>query len=205
MLKKLISRFFLKKNNTISEDENYITVTINDRIMPIDRGMTYEDPLDELLELKGYGVVTGGGTMQEKNGEISFCDIEIKLNTKNPDREILLEIIEKLETLGAPKGSVLTIEKTKEKIKFGKLEGLALYLDRTHLSKETNLQYNSDSMVIEIKKLIDINDKLIRSWRGETEMGFYFYTASFDTTNNTIMNSIKTDPLYKGVRIVRIA
>jgi hypothetical protein len=36
---------------------------LNARIMPLDRGERYEDPLGEALAANGFGEITGGGTM----------------------------------------------------------------------------------------------------------------------------------------------
>lgn len=107
MIKKLWSKLFSKENQ--ESKEHYIVAQLNDKIMPIDRGEVYEDPLDELLKQKFYGEVSGGGTQLESNNEVSYCDVEIRLNI-NPSTEIINEIISKLESLGAPKGSKLIIE-----------------------------------------------------------------------------------------------
>ena len=77
MIKKLLGGLFKKDK---IEEPNFIVATLNDKIMPIDRGEIYEDTLDAILISKNIGEVSGGGTMQEKSGEISFCDIEVKLN-----------------------------------------------------------------------------------------------------------------------------
>jgi hypothetical protein len=53
-------------------------VNLNARLMPLDRGGRFEDPLEELLreKLRRFEV-TGGGTMMNKNREPVSCDIEI--------------------------------------------------------------------------------------------------------------------------------
>jgi hypothetical protein len=48
------------------------------------RGEFFEDPLGEELQRASLGEVTGGGTMQNQNGEIASCDIEIELAKPNP-------------------------------------------------------------------------------------------------------------------------
>src|SRR5437773_2066473 len=52
---------------------------LNARIMPINRGEQYEDPLQDALAQNGLGQVTGGGTMQSENGEIAYCGIDVDL------------------------------------------------------------------------------------------------------------------------------
>jgi hypothetical protein len=89
MFKKLLEMVFRSKENV--SKRIYLTALVNDRIMPIGRGDVYEDPLDEFLKAKGYGNVTGGGTLQELNGEIKYCDLEIEVDeerlTENDDNK----------------------------------------------------------------------------------------------------------------------
>ena len=56
-IKKL---FGIKKNEEEEYSGNFIVATLNDKVMPIDRGEIYEDPLDEFLQSNGIGEVTGG-------------------------------------------------------------------------------------------------------------------------------------------------
>ena len=69
-IKKLFGK---QKNNDVG---NFIVATLNDKIMPLDRGEIYEDPLEEFLKANGIGEVTGGGTMQLKSGELEYCDLK---------------------------------------------------------------------------------------------------------------------------------
>jgi hypothetical protein len=58
MIKTLLSKLFkLQKSKT-----KIAIIELNDKIMPIDRGLTYEDPLDLFLKENLFGEVTGGGT-----------------------------------------------------------------------------------------------------------------------------------------------
>jgi hypothetical protein len=52
---------------------------INARIMPMERGALYADPLLEALQANGYGVASGGGTLSAKNHEIINCVIDVDL------------------------------------------------------------------------------------------------------------------------------
>ena len=201
-LKKLLGMAKTKKSPS---DESYIVVTLNDKLMPIDRGEIYGDPLEEFLQAEGIGEVTGGGTMQHASGEIEYCDLEICINTDSlNDRQIKM-IIDKLESNGAPKGSVLTIEKTGEKWPFGQKEGLALYLDGENLEDDVYKNCDSNFVVEEIKRLISDKSELVRYWQGEKETGLYFYGDSFDVMYKSIAPFINEYPLCKGARIVKIA
>jgi hypothetical protein len=83
---------------------HFVFARIMDAVGPMDRGAKYEDPLDELLEARDAGRVTGGGTQMDKEGGIEWVGIDIQL----ADLEEALELTRnKLRELGAPAGSVL--------------------------------------------------------------------------------------------------
>jgi len=184
---------------------NFMVATLNDKIMPLDRGVVYEDPLNVLIQAKGIGEVTGGGTMQHENGEIDFCDVEIRLNTDKISQEEIQIVIDKLEELGAPKGSKLRVEKTDQMIEFGKLEGLGIYLDGINLSDEVYTNSNSEALANEIIRLAKIKSKVIRYWQGNTETGLYFYGESFDNIKNSISEFVESSPDCENARIERVA
>tara|TARA_B100000795_G_C22803323_1_gene443180 strand:+ start:701 stop:1315 length:615 start_codon:yes stop_codon:yes gene_type:complete len=199
---KLFRKDKVEENKTSG---NFVVASLNDRLMPIDRGDIYEDPLDEYIQANGIGEVTGGGTMQLRTGEIEYCDVEILLNSYEINQEHIKLIIEKLEELGAPKGSKLTIEKTEQKIEFGKKEGLGIYLNRVNLDGDTYKTSDSNIIVSEIKKLTDDHSKNIRYWQGAKETGLYFYSDSFEKMNKSIKKFVNKYPLCKGARIEKIA
>ncbi|MGY3213066.1 hypothetical protein [Mucilaginibacter sp. HD30] len=202
MIKKIWNKLFSKGSQ--ESKDNYIVAQLNDKIMPIDRGEVYEDPLDGLLKQKFYGEVSGGGTQLESNNEVSYCDVEIRLNI-NPSTEMINEIISKLESLGAPKGSKLIIENSGEKIPFGKLEGLAIYLDGVNLSDEVYKNSDTEAIDKKIKNLTGIQTDVIRYWQGNTETGLYFYGESFTDMNNSITEFVNSDPECENARIVQVA
>ena len=207
MLKKLFENLFKKKEEKEEAETigNYLVASLNDKIMPMDRGDVYEDPLDEFLKSMNYGEVTGGGTMQMENGEIEYCDLEICLNSAQIDDEMIKQIINKLEELGAPKGSTLLVENTQEKIPFGINEGLAIYLDGINLSDEVYKNSDSEAIANEICRLANIESDIIRYWQGNTETALYFYDKSFEKMNSSIEDFVKTNPECENARIVQIA
>lgn len=201
----LLKKLFGKGKTEVKEySENFVVATLNDKVMPIDRGDIYEDPLDEFLKENYIGKVTGGGTMQLESGELQYCDIEIKIESDEIDSHIPV-IIRKLEELGAPKGSKITIEKTKQKIEFGIKEGLAIYLDGVNLDKEVYKSSDSNFVVSEIKRLIGDKTEIVRFWENNFETALYFYSDSFISMNNSIKDFVKEYPLCKGARIEQIA
>jgi hypothetical protein len=201
-IKKL---FGIKKNKEEESPGNFIVATLNDKVMPIDRGEIYEDPLDEFIQANGIGEVTGGGTMQLESGELEYCDVEIQLNSDEIDENQIKQIIEKLEEFGAPKGSKLTIEKTEQKIEFGKKEGLGIYLDGINLSDEVYKSSDSEALAVQIRKLAGIEDNTLRYWQGNTETALYFYGDSFENIKNSINDFISSHPDCENCRIEQIA
>ena len=201
-IKKL---FGINKKEEQEFSENFIVATLNDKVMPIDRGEIYEDSLDEFLQTNGIGEVSGGGTMQLESGELEYCDVEIQLNSEEINENHIKLIIEKLEELGAPKGSKLTIEKTEQEIEFGIKEGLGIYLDGINLSDEVYKNSDSEALALEIRKLANIKDNVFRYWQGNTETGLYFYGESFEKMNKSIADFVKSHPEYENCRIERVA
>lgn len=204
MLKKILASLFPKAEETPSEN-TYVIAQLNDKIMPIDRSVVYEDPLEEFLKEKYYGTVTGGGTQLAERNELAWCDVEIKLANLYHLELTCAAIIGKLEELGAPKGSVLIISSTGEKIPFGKLEGLALYIDGESLPAEVYETSDINFVVSEIYRLLNIEPNADRFWEGEIETGLYFYGRSFEEMNAAISGFVDVYPLCKGARVVQIA
>ena len=203
MIKKIWNKIFSKP--ALNIQSNYIIAQLNDKIMPINRGNIYEDPLDGFIREKGYGEVSGGGTLQNKDGEIKYCDIEIDLSGCKLNGLIIKEIINKLEESGAPKGSKLIIENTGEEINFGKLEGLAIYLDGINLSAEVYKNSDSEAIDLEIKRLANIKSDIIRYWEANTETALYFYGQSFDEMKSSILEFVAANPECENARIEQIA
>jgi hypothetical protein len=205
MLKTLLSSLFGKKEQVEEPEGSYLVAQLNEKIMPIDRGLVYGDPLDEYIRNKGYGEVTGGGTLQEKTGEIIYCDIEICLSDKKVDEEMIADITGKLESLGAPKGSKLIIESTGVEVPFGLKEGLALYLDGQNLPSEIYASCDINHVLSELLRLTGKEPGMERYWEGETETAVYLYDTSFDEMRNAISEFIDSYPLCQGARVVQIA
>lgn len=86
----------------------FVFARIQDKVSPIERGTKYEDPLGDALTKAKLGEVTGGGTMQNKDGSIEWVGIDIEL----VDLSGALAFTKtKLRELGAPKGSVLEFQR----------------------------------------------------------------------------------------------
>lgn len=177
---------------------------LNARVQPIDRGDYFEDPLDDKLKSLGLGEVTGGGTqLADEPDGIEYCDIEIVVN--EADQPTVEMIIKTLEELGAPKGSLLKFNSDADDIPFGKLEGLALFLNGSDLPAE--VYANSD-----VNEIISSCDERMKGvggfrgyWEGSRETALYFYGSSFDAMKSAIADFVDGDPLCKLSRVVQIA
>lgn len=196
----ILSNLFNTKKRKIV----HVTAQLNHLLMPIERGELYEDPLDDALKSLNYGEVEGGGTLQNKNGEIIHIDVDILLYNSE---EGIPFLINKLEELGAPKSSFLHIneENNSQKIEFGKKEGIAIYLDGVNLPNE--VYQNSDINDLIEKLNLSINDigQMESHWQGETETALYFYGLNAEDMKNKIKSIIDSYPLCKGCRVITIA
>jgi hypothetical protein len=182
-----------------------ISITLNDRIGPIDRGLTYEDPIDEYLKRMRFGKVIGGGTFQQQSGEISGCDIHIQLSSIGNNNFSIASIISEVENLGAPKGSKLTFDGTKKEVAIGKLEGLAIYIDAESLPAAVYESSDINFVISEISTALAYKGEAGRNWQGAKETALYYYDKSYEQMKASIMPFVSSYPLCKNSRIVQIA
>jgi len=187
---------------TDQEPQVSVTAQFNHKIMPIDRGERYEDPLDEALAAKGYGQTDGGGTMQTKEGEIEYIDVHMVLSS--PEESIPF-VIKFLEDRGAPKGSKIQVfgeDKVEKEIPFGVREGFAIYLDGVNLPDEVYQQSDSNIVVAEIDQRLEGHGEIESHWQGPSETALYIYGDSIDIMKPLIKEFMDEYPLCKGARVV---
>jgi len=192
---------FFKKKKPVT---NFLVVAIlNAKVMPIDRGERYEDPLMEWLEKNGLGEVTGGGTLMTEGKEIESCDVEIQL--KALDDSAINAIKAFLEQCGAPRGSKLIIESTGQKIPFGTNEGLAVYLNGTDLPDEVYQQSDLNVVYEEFNRLLGSHGSVQSHSQLATETALYMYGRSFEEMKQCLMPFMESYPLCQKARMVQIA
>lgn len=203
MFKKFLKKII--RNSWTNKSGNSITIHLNDKIGPIDRYLTYEKPLADFLTSRNLGEISNAGTGQEKSGEIAFCDIGVKLSSIKINDSLLNDLIKKMENLQAPKGSKLIIETTgKEKV-FGTKEGFGLYIPNTNFTEEPKEGFDINFLYTEVLRLLNNVPSVDRSWAGKEETALYFYGNSFEKMTRNISEFVKSYPLAKNSRIVRIA
>lgn len=194
-------KFGAKKNDPSGE---YVTARLNARVQPIDRGEYFEDPLDETLKENNLGAVTGGGTqLAEDPAGIAFCDVEI--NIHEASQEALQTIANRLETLGAPKGSKLIVENTGQEVPFGTQEGIAVYLNGVDLPDDVYKACDFDTVVSEFNRMMGDKGVYRGYWQGARETGVYCYGPSYSKMKAAIEPFLNSYPLCCGARVEQIA
>ena len=184
-----------------------VTLKLNAKLQPIDRGECYEEPLSELMSEAKFGSVTGGGTaMIEVNGnnEVDYCDIAIELpDTSDESIKRLIDIIEDL-SIPVPKGSLLQYGEGVETA-IGSFEGLAIYLSGTELPDEVYEKCDVNVVVENVEELLDDNGLMLSHMDGAQDTALYFYGFSFEEMKTVITPFLNEYPLCKGCRVVQIA
>jgi len=144
---------------------------INARVLPLDRGDQYEDPLIEALAENGFDEVTGAGTMQKESGEIDYCGIDIL-----DEEQGVPFICDFLAGRGAPRGAKLQYDG--KEVPFGFLEGLAVYLNGTDLPEKVYEECDINFAYAEISKRLGDRGAIQGYWNGPQDRALYLYGYS---------------------------
>ncbi len=195
--------FKLNRRPSAEREGQRVTARLKSRLMPIDRGEVFEDPLNAVVKSADIGEVTGGGTELDDNGEAAFCDIELKLFKRTPEN--LDRVVKALEKLGAPKGSKLLLEGSVQEVEFGVNEGLALYLDGFGLPDEVYESCDLDTVVEELNRALKGKGKYHGFWQGDRETAVYVYGLSFETMKAAIAPFVAQYPLCQNARVEQVA
>ena len=177
-----------------------LTLQLNARFQPKHR-FELEDALQEILEEKQFGEITGGGTAQNPDGEIAYCDIEIQLTDDKSDSVQWLADL--LNRIGIPKGSLL--QGIEPPIEVGTLEGLAYYSNGVDLSPEVYQNCDINYVIEQMEQAMEGIGHMYSYWEGNTYTALYFYGSSFAEMKKRIEPFIATYPLCQKCRIEQIA
>lgn len=181
-----------------------ITARLNAKVQPIDRGDYFEDPLCETLKAAGLGDVTGGGTqLCDEPCGIAYCDLEICL--REAGAGAIETIIDRLNALGAPKGSRLIIEKTGRQIPFGTMEGVAVYINGTDLPDAVYRDCDVNHVIDEMNRLLGDEGAFRGYWEGEQETALFCYGPSYLAMKAALRPLLDDYPLLEGARVEQIA
>ncbi|MBE6038088.1 MAG: hypothetical protein E7218_02640 [Anaerofustis stercorihominis] len=176
-----------------------VLLKLNAKLLPMHRGMIFEDPIDDILKKNNIGEVTGGGTLTDKNGEVLECDIEFSISEDRIDD--FVDFLDNIDII--PKGSSLVADG--KEFAIGKAEGLALYLDGTTLPAKVYESYDINELIDLIDtSLVDIGERLSH-WEGNTHTALYYYGRSFEEMKRMILQITERYPLCENCMIVQIA
>lgn len=181
-------------------NEMDLTLKLNARFQPKHR-FELEDALQEILEKKQAGQVTGGGTAQKPDGEIAYCDIDIHL--VNDNTECVEWLVDLLNIMGIPKGSVL--QGLGSEIQVGTLEGLAYYSNGVDLPAEIYETCDINYVIEQMEQAIEGIGRMYSYWQGNTYTALYFYGTSFAEMKEKIEPFIAAYPLCEKCRIEQTA
>ena len=177
-----------------------LTLKLNARFQPVHR-FELEDALQEILEKKQLGEVTGGGTAQNPDGEIAYCDIEIHLT--NDSQDSIKWLADLLNNIGIPKGSVL--QGIEPAIEVGTLEGLAYYSNGAELPAEVYKTCDINYVIEQMEQAMKGIGRMYSYWEGNVYTALYFYGSSFEEMKKKIEPFIASYPLCQKSRIEQIA
>jgi len=177
-----------------------LTLKLNARFQPKHR-FELEDALQEILEKKQIGEITGGGTAQNPDGEIAYCDIEIHLFHDDLDHVEWLAGL--LNRIGIPKGSVL--QGVQPEIEVGTLEGMAYYSNGVDLPDEIYQTCDINYVIEQMEQAMEGIGRMYSYWEGSTYTALYFYGLSFSKMKESVEPFIAKYPLCQKCRIEQIA
>ncbi|MCU0800432.1 MAG: hypothetical protein MUD11_01440 [Rhodobacteraceae bacterium] len=180
-----------------------IVARLNARLQPMQRGDIFEDPLDAQLRERAMGKVVGGGTeMAPAPYGIAACDIEIALND-GADGAVQ-QVIEILERLGAPKGSVLRLPDGAAR-PFGLSEGMAIFLNGTDLPAEVYATSDVNQTIDGLHAALGDAGFMMGHWEGPEETALYFYGMDYARMQALAAAYAETDALCSRCRFEQIA
>ena len=176
-----------------------VIARVHEYIEPIDRGARYEDPLQTVLEQRGLGQVTGGGSQLNETGGIDYADVEIEV--ANLD-DALRVVTGALEEAGAPERSEL-IDAASGRVltEFGKQQCLAVFLDGTSLPNEVYEQLDFDAVVAELGAAAG-PDSFHAFSQGEEETGLFFFGPDAEAVFSRVEPVLRRLPIGQTARVV---
>lgn len=176
------------------------TARLNARLQPGHCQELFVDPLAAWLLEARQGAVGIGESGVTVDDEVQYIDLRIALL----DGRELDAVVEALEELGAPLGSTLRLADGQQRT-FGKLEGLALYLDGQNLADEVYEQCDPHEVFEQVGRAIAGIGDVCSFWQGGAETALYLYGSSFAAMHDAIAGFLASYPLCAGCRVERIA
>lgn len=161
---------------------------LNMRLMPMDRGNLFEDPLDAVLRKHGIGEVDGGGTLCSPEGMPLSCDVDLAVE---PGREAdLVAFLARLDNIAA--GSYLEVDG--EQVSIGTLEGLCLALNGVDLPDEVYAQADLNALVDALDERLGDTGYYASYYIGSKYTNLYFYGESYEDMEEVVRDYARTCP-----------
>ena len=180
-----------------------LEVRLNARLHAVQRGDRYEDPLAFWLERRFPGSrVVAAGTLVSPLGEPLSC--AVRAEAAGEPVEVLDAVVEFLEDVGTPKGSVIVVGDLGER-EFGTTEGFALYLDGTSLAPEVYATLDVNEFLDELVEELGSTGGVQGFWEAPDTTAVYVYGPSYDDMTAAVAELLVVHPLARGHRLERIA
>lgn len=176
------------------------TARLNARLLPEHAQELFVEPLAAWLGDAGQGTAVLGQVGLSPEDEVLYVDLRITL----ADDAGVAAVIVALEELGAPLGSTLLLPGEGEH-DFGRLEGLALYLDGQNLPDEVYDSCDPHEVFEQVSGAIAGIGDVCSFWQGEAETALYLYGASYEAMDAAIAGFVGSYPLCRGARVERVA
>ncbi|WP_299828051.1 hypothetical protein [uncultured Roseobacter sp.] len=191
------------RKNEATPEGVFVVAQLNAQVQPVDRYEYYEAPMAEILQEAGLGEVTGGGTMLlADHAGIQYCDLEILTQDTSP--QTLAFLRNALESLGAPKGSLLKVDGL-EDMPIGKAEGMGIYLNGTDLPDDVYATSDVNEVIETCEALMEGIGAFRGHWDGNTETGLFFYGESYGLMKAAVTEFVENYPLCARCRFEQVA
>jgi len=159
-------------------------------------------PLSQALSEAGLGKVAGHRLALNDAGEVVGLGLSVQLVSRAG--RALDRVVQELERLDAPRGSVLVLDDRAPPITFGAAEGLGLYLSREVLRAV------NDSPAAHLDVAEDCIDAFgdMATYQGTAyladRVALYFYGANFNRMSNALAYVLETNPACRDAETRRL-
>lgn len=177
----------------------FVLLHLNARLQPWHRQELIEDVWKELNGKYRLGKFMGGGTLQNPNGEIISCDVEMMIREEKLEK--FWELLDAMDTI--PKGSIVIVGSEKQEI--GAAEGLAIYLNGTELSPEIYENCDINYLLEMLDAVLEDEVYCFSYWESGRDTALYYYGRSYEEIKEKINPILKSYPLCALCRIEQIA
>ncbi len=180
----------------------FVTARIWEPVHAMVRSLRYESPLYAALNQRRAGRVIDISSCMNTELEVEYVDIELDLDNLDEALDLVKNV---LVNAGAPAGSELRLpgDGGEEIIGFGKMEGLAVYLDGVNLPDDIYMLCNINELADLIKeKLAAAGGEIRGSWVGPNETSIYMYGPDAEAMFTALEPILAGYPLCQNARIV---